>query len=245
MNYFFFSAPVAVSKNKVIQMGGSKFKDSGGGFLIEERPPPQAAGDSAPPSEAEWNELMEAMENESENLPLEFKQCLECNGNFVASYLMQTFDYPVCDACRDNEDKHSLITRTEAKNEYLLKDCDLDKREPLLKTIIKKNPHNPRWGEMKLYLHVQIEKRALEVWGTEEALIEAKEERVDKREKSKAKKYSKQMKQLRMQVRSSLYDRTTAASHTHSFGPESYNEDDDTYSHDCEECGYSETFEKL
>lgn len=58
--------------------------------------------------------------------------------------------------CRDSEDKHSLITRTDAKNEYLLKDCDLDKREPLLKYISRKNPHNPRWGDMKLYLHLQV-----------------------------------------------------------------------------------------
>lgn len=57
---------------------------------------------------------------------------------------------------RDNEEKHSLITRTDAKNEYLLKDCDLDKREPILKFIVRKNPHNVRWGEMKLYLHHQV-----------------------------------------------------------------------------------------
>lgn len=58
--------------------------------------------------------------------------------------------------CRDAEDKHKLITRTEAKEEYLLKDCDLDKREPVLRFIVKKNPHNPRWGDMKLYLKLQV-----------------------------------------------------------------------------------------
>jgi DNA-repair protein complementing XP-A cells len=31
-----------------------------------------------------------------------------------------------------------------------LKDCDLDKREPALRFIVRKNPHNRRWGEMKL-----------------------------------------------------------------------------------------------
>lgn len=177
-------------------------------------------------------------------MPLEQKECDECKENFVESYLWKTFDFRVCDSCRDSEDKHSLITRTEAKNEYLLKDCDLDKREPTLKFICKKNPHNERWGEMKLYLHYQIEQRALEVWGTEEALLQAKEDRVEKREKSKHKKYSKQMKALRMQVRSSLYDRTMGAAHVHIFGEDQYNQADDTYLHECE-CGYSETFEKL
>lgn len=94
---------------------------------------------------------------------------------------------------RDNEDKHSLITRTEAKQEYLLKDCDLDKREPPLKFIVRKNPHNVRWGEMKLYLHLQVEKRALEVWGNEETLIEEKEKRDVKRQEGKIKKFNKKV----------------------------------------------------
>jgi DNA-repair protein complementing XP-A cells len=59
-------------------------------------------------------------------------------------------------SCRDNEEKHRLITKTDAKNVYLLKDCDLEKREPPLKFIMKKNPHNVRWGSMKLYLELQV-----------------------------------------------------------------------------------------
>jgi len=57
---------------------------------------------------------------------------------------------------RDNEVKHKLISRTEAKQTFLLKDCDLDKREPLLRFILRKNPHNPHWGDMKLYLKTQV-----------------------------------------------------------------------------------------
>ena len=57
---------------------------------------------------------------------------------------------------RDLDDKHKLITRTDAKNEYLLKDVDLDKREPILMFISKPNPHNSRWGDMKLYLRLQV-----------------------------------------------------------------------------------------
>lgn len=189
-------------------------------------------------------QVAENIIDDNEDLPLEYRNCLECDEAFVDSSLWSTFEYSVCNKCRDPQDKHSLITRTEAKNDYLLKDCDLDKREPILKFVLKQNPHNPRWGAMKLYLHVQIEKRALEVWGSEEALIEEKELREEKREKSKGKKCAKQMKELRMQVRSSLYDRTIKKTHKHTFGSDQYNEDDDTYTHECE-CGYSETFEKL
>lgn len=57
---------------------------------------------------------------------------------------------------RDNEEKHKLISRTEAKQHYLLKDCDLDQREPPLRFTLKKNPHNPTWGDMKLYLKLQV-----------------------------------------------------------------------------------------
>lgn len=51
---------------------------------------------------------------------------------------------------------HKLVTRTKAKDFYLLKDCDLDKREPLLKFVKQKNPHNARWGDMKLYLELEV-----------------------------------------------------------------------------------------
>jgi DNA-repair protein complementing XP-A cells len=94
---------------------------------------------------------------------------------------------------RDKEGKHSLITKTEAKQEYLLKDCDLDKREPALKYIVRKNPHNANWGEMKLYLHLQIEQRALEVWGSEENLLKEKEMRDVKRDEAKIKKFNKKV----------------------------------------------------
>lgn len=98
---------------------------------------------------------------------------------------------------------------------------------------------------MKLYLQIQVEKRALEVWGSEEKLQEELEAREEKRVLAKGRKYQKHMKELRMSMRSSLYDRTSSASHTHAFGEETYNEGDDTYTHTCLSCGYEETFEKM
>lgn len=63
--------------------------------------------------------------------------------------------------CRENKEKYELITKTDAKNKYLLKDADFDVREPPLKFILRKNPHNPRWGEMRLYLELQVTSRFL------------------------------------------------------------------------------------
>lgn len=221
---------VAVDKT-TIKIGTTKYKDTGGGFLLEEEP-------------EQADEVVKIAEEHAAIIESDRPCCEDCKQTIGTSYLFNTFDYPVCDSCRD-EEKHSLITKTEAMKEYLLKDCDIEKREPPLKYITRKNPHNVNWGEMKLYLQIQVEKRALEVWGTEEALREELERREEKRIVSKSKKYLKEMKKLRMTVRSSLYDKTSAASHKHAFGPETYNEEDDDYSKVCTTCGFKEVFEKM
>ncbi|XP_015601065.1 DNA repair protein complementing XP-A cells homolog isoform X2 [Cephus cinctus] len=219
------------TKGRQLKVHGQRVIDSGGGFLIEE--------------DDELEQQMLNIATVPAPIISEFPICEDCQKEFKDSYLLQTFDLAVCDLCRDSQDKHSLITKTEAKQEYLLKDCDFDKREPPLKYIIRKNPHNVRWGEMKLYLHLQVEKRALEVWGSEEKLLKERELRDVKREETKIKKFNKKVKKLRMEVRSSLYDKTQKASHVHTFGEDTYNEDDDTYTHSCVTCGYEETYEKM
>lgn len=59
---------------------------------------------------------------------------------------------------------------------------------------MKKNPRHAQWGDMKLYLKLQVVKRALEVWGSQEALEDAKEVRQENREKMKQKKFDKKVK---------------------------------------------------
>nr|P27089.1 RecName: Full=DNA repair protein complementing XP-A cells homolog; AltName: Full=Xeroderma pigmentosum group A-complementing protein homolog [Gallus gallus]BAA06694.1 xpacch protein [Gallus gallus] len=213
--------------------GPPQGRDTGGGFFLEE--------------EEEEEEQRRAAERivhpPAPVLQFDYLICGDCGKEFMDSYLMQHFDWATCDNCRDAEDKHKLITRTEAKEEYLLKDCDLDKREPVLRFIVKKNPHNPRWGDMKLYLKLQVIKRALEVWGNEESLQEAKEQRRDSREKMKQKRFDKKVKELRRAVRSSLWKKT-ASIHEHEYGPEE-NVDEETYKKTCTVCGHELTYEKM
>ena len=38
---------------------------------------------------------------------------------------------------------------------------------PALRFMSRRNPHNPGGGEMRLYLRLQVEVRALKVWGSE------------------------------------------------------------------------------
>lgn len=217
----------------------TKLIDSGGGFLIEKEMVTEVS------KEQQESMQPDAVAEDGLPLPVTYETCLDCSEKFADSYLFSNFEYKVCDLCRDSDEKHSLITRTEAKTQYLLKDCDLDKREPPLRFITRKNPHNVRWGEMKLYLHLQVEKRALEVWGSESAIEEELNMRDEKREKTKLKKFNKNMKQLRMEMRSSLYDRTSKGPHTHTYGEDTYHEDEDNYTHVCSICGFVETFEKM
>uniref|UniRef100_A0A8B9GA41 XPA, DNA damage recognition and repair factor n=1 Tax=Amazona collaria TaxID=241587 RepID=A0A8B9GA41_9PSIT len=213
----------------------AKVVDTGGGFFLEEEEeeleegPGGGAGKIVhPPAPV---------------LEFDYLICGDCGKEFMDSYLMQHFDWATCDNCRDTEDKHKLITRTEAKEQYLLKDCDLDKREPVLRFIVKKNPHNSRWGDMKLYLKPQVIKRSLEVWGSEESLQEAKELRRGNREKMKQKKFDKKVKELRRAVRSSLWKKKTSI-HEHEYGPEE-NIDESTYKKTCTVCGHELTYEKM
>ena len=53
---------------------------------------------------------------------------------------------------------------------------------------------------MKLFLRLQVEERALEIWGDEETLNKEHEKREEKRDQAKVKKFNKKLKALRMQV---------------------------------------------
>lgn len=227
-----------IAGTSVHKLQSTRLIDSGGGFLIEAPlTASQAIANNIP--------LPTPYEEPPLTFPLTYTECLECGDKFCGSYLQDNFEYPVCDKCRDPDEKHALITKTEAKSEYLLKDCDFDRREPALKFITKKNVRYTKFGEMKLYLLLQVQKRAIEVWGSEEEVIKQHEERDERRVVTKVKKYNKQMKQLRMEVRSSLYTKKLKANHVHEFGPEKYNEEEDNYSHSCLSCEYTETYEKM
>ncbi|XP_061736435.1 DNA repair protein complementing XP-A cells isoform X2 [Nerophis ophidion] len=157
--------------------------DSGAGFFIEE----EDGGE-------EEQNTNKVVHQPAPVIEPDYLVCDDCQKPFMDSYLSNSFDLSVCDKCRDNDVKHKLISRTEAKQHYLLKDCDIDKREPTLRFILKKNPHNPLWGDMKLYLKLQVEKRCMEVWGSEAALEEAKDMREENREVQKQKRFNKKVK---------------------------------------------------
>lgn len=222
----------------MIKVDGSRFIDTAGGFLIDEK-------DIVEHEEERAAKIQKLNEEQSEEVPLTFFTCNECNEKFCDSYLQKNFEYSCCDKCKNLDETHELITKTTARDNYLLKDCDFDRREPPLKFISRKNPHKSTWAEMKLYLRLQVEARALEIYGSLDEIQKQKELREEKREVGKIKKFNKQMVELRKNVRATLYDNRTKASHEHEFGPSTYNEETDEYTHICTTCGFSETYEEL
>ncbi|KAM4604360.1 DNA repair protein complementing XP-A cells [Polymixia lowei] len=212
----------------------AKTIDSGAGFFIEE----EEGGE-------EEHRVKNVVHQPAPVIEPDYLLCDDCSKPFMDSYLSNSFNLSVCDKCRDNEEKHKLISRTEAKQRYLLKDCDLDRREPPLKFILRKNPHNPRWGDMKLYLKPQVEERCMEVWGSEEALEEARETREENKEVQKQKRFNKKVKELRRAVRSSMWTKDTSV-HQHQYGPEELlDEEEDLYKKTCTTCGHELTYEKM
>uniref|UniRef100_UPI00358E6442 DNA repair protein complementing XP-A cells n=1 Tax=Myxine glutinosa TaxID=7769 RepID=UPI00358E6442 len=174
----------------------------------------------------------------------EYVLCEECGKPFMDSFLSSNFDLSICDRCRDVEGQHGLMTRTEAKSEFLLKDCDLDLREPLLRYITRKNPQHSHWSEMKLYLRLQVKMRSLEVWGNVEKREEERERRQGCRKHVQQKRFDKKIKELRRSVRSSMTQRSSTA-HKHEFGPEEYDAGSDEYRKMCLSCGHSLVYEKM
>lgn len=91
----------------------TKLIDSNAGFFIEE-------------SESETAVLQEPIPPPV--IEPDRPQCKECSDEMADSFLLRTFDYEVCDKCKDTEKdgKHELITKTDAKNEFLLKDVHFE-----------------------------------------------------------------------------------------------------------------------
>lgn len=219
-------------------------QDTGGGFFIESNDDEKMPYliDNASTS----NNKTIFIKNDTKNIV-----CDECEDNFSNSFLLSNFGENICDLCKDLKRKHQLITKTEAKQEYLLNDTDLDKREPPLRCIVKKNPYKYARGMMKLYLRLQVEERALEVWQSEELLEKERKIRETKRETRKQKNFDKEMKKLRMETRSSLFQKKlNSARHEHEYDEgkpiENLNDPDGQYFEQiCKICGIKNIYEKL
>merc|ERR1711916_17316 len=153
----------------------------------------------------------------------------------VETYLQRCFGADVCDACRSQHDKFSLITKTEAANEFLLSTADFAQ----LRFIEKRNPHKSSWSQMKLYLLAQVEEISYSRYGGVEGLDQEYERRAAEREHKRHLAYEKKLKSLKKVVTMPMVKDITSG-HVHSFlkKDEVYDDDAGSWKKTCATCGF-------
>ena len=222
-----------------------KQADTHGGFFVDDGESEAELANKATPSRP-FSSLLEMEPLPPDILPeLSQPKCNDCGQEFYESLLRKQFAVNVCDACRRmNEDgKYSLVTKTEARQEYLLTETDLDASFGGLRCIEKKNPQNERWGMMKLYLRGQVEKICFDRYGGEQGLDEEIVRRSKEKLVNQEKKQKRKVAQMRKETLTSLWRKPDKA-HEHHFGPEEA-KDGGLFVKRCEECDFEVEFEKM
>ena len=215
---------------KFVEYDFSKMTDTKGGFLTVEDDPhnkalhaPNADEKPAHMTLKEWerHQLLRSL-REQKSGPFEpglsvlrkdeNKVCRECGSLEIDWKWEDIFGCAVCNACKDKvPEKYSLLTKTEAKEDYLLTDPEL-KDEELLPHLERPNPHKATWNNMMLYLRYQVEEYAFQKkWGSAEALDEAFEKRETEKKKRKQDKFKSKLQELKKKTRVEAYRRSRQA----------------------------------
>ncbi|PSN71563.1 DNA repair protein [Corynespora cassiicola Philippines] len=136
-------------------------------------------------------------------------KCRECRSLEVDWKWQDVFGISVCNSCKDKiPDKYSLLTKTEAREDYLLTDPEL-KDEDLLPHLERPNPHKTNWNNMQLFLRLQVEAYAFSdrKWGSPEALDAEYEKRTQVAKARKEKKFKNKLNDLKRRTRVEAYKR--------------------------------------
>ena len=249
----------------------SKMTDTKGGFLTAEDDPHNKAlhalnGDEKPAhmtlKEWERHQLLKTLREQRAG-PFEpglsvlkkegNKVCRECGSLEIDWKWEEIFGCAVCNGCKEKHpDKYSLLTKTEAREDYLLTDPEL-KDDELLPHLEKPNPHKSTWNNMMLYLRYQVEEYAFsKKWGSAEALDEEFSKRETEKKKRKEDKFKSKLHELKKKTRVEAYRRSRQAGagggefgdeigrggkHTHVWGRVVESEETGIGVKTCVECG--------
>ncbi|GBC04078.1 hypothetical protein RclHR1_00550023 [Rhizophagus clarus] len=209
----------------------SKMKDSRGGFLLEEDENPNPKKRKWEPPETEFEALEPSMSLD----PAENPKCKDCDSIELDNLFRKTFGVCVCKGCKEKyPEKYSLITKSEAKEDYLLTDPEL-RDEEALPRLARPNPHKATWNNMMLFLREQVEEFAFKKWGGEEGLDKEYERRVNLKKMKKDKKFKTKLADLRKRTRTDVL--IIQKNHKHEF--EEAEEDPETgvTTQCCKSCG--------
>ena len=180
------------------------------------------------------------------------KKCRDCGSLEIDFKWDEELKCQVCAACKEKfPDKYSLLTKTEAKEDYLLTDPELKDPE-LLPHIKKPNPHKATWNDMMLYLRFQIEEYAFSdrKWGSPEALDAEFEKRQTDMKRRKDAKFRSKLNDLKRRTRVDAHKRMRAGvdggnfgdtihggKHEHEWGRPVENPETGTTVKTCVDCG--------
>lgn len=223
-------------QKKYIEYDFSKMTDTKGGFMTAEDDPFNKAlhakeDDGRPPhmtmKEWERHKLLQQLREQRagpfepsiEERQRENKRCVECRTLEIDYKWEEVFGIAVCSACKDKfPEKYSLLTKTEAKDDYMLTDAEL-KDEELLPHLEKPNPHKSSWNSMMLFMRCQVEEYAIkQKWGSEEALDAAYEAREKEKKRRKSEKFKNKLQELKKRTRVEAWKRANKGENGGNFG---------------------------
>ncbi|KAK7534232.1 XPA protein C-terminus-domain-containing protein [Phyllosticta citribraziliensis] len=139
--------------------------------------------------------------------------CRECGTPELDWTFQTTFNLLVCNRCKEEHaDKYSLLTKTEAREDYLLTEPEL-RDEELLPRMERPNPHKASFHSMQLFVRCQVEEYAFSArkWGSAEALDDEFERREIQKKDRKEKKWKNKLEELKKRTRVDAYRRQKAA----------------------------------
>ncbi|KAI9784707.1 MAG: hypothetical protein M1816_000772 [Peltula sp. TS41687] len=221
---------------KFVDYDFSKMTDTKGGFLTAEDDPhnkalhasasASASGQEKPAhmtlKEWERQQLLRSLRDQKAG-PFEpgisvlrqggeTKVCRECGSLEIDWKWEDVFRCRVCNACKEKlPEKYSLLTKTEAREDYLLTDPEL-KDEELLPHLERPNPHKSTWNNMMLYLRFQVEEYAFSArkWGSPGALDAEFAKREAEKKRRKEEKFRTKLRDLKKRTRVEAYRRSRA-----------------------------------
>ncbi|RHZ51312.1 hypothetical protein CDV55_100885 [Aspergillus turcosus] len=226
---------------KYVEYDFSKMTDTKGGFLTQEDDPYNKALNvrdgkeeqkPANMTQKEWErqQLLDSLRRDRAG-PFEpglsvledkskQKTCRECGSLEIDWKWEELLRCSVCHACKEKyPEKYSLLTKTEAKEDYLLTDPEL-RDEELLPHLERPNPHKSTWNNMMLYLRYQVEEYAFspKKWGSPEALDAEFERRENEKKRRREAKFKTKLQDLKKRTRVEAYRRNRQGAAGGNFG---------------------------
>ncbi|PIA91909.1 DNA repair protein RAD14 [Cercospora beticola] len=210
---------------KYVEYDFSKMTDTKGGFMTADDDPYNKALHAPDPDGKPANMTLREWEQKQVQRKLQMtkagpyepglsaldaqnaKKCRECGSLEIDWNWDEMLNTQICHTCKDKyPEKYSLLTKTEAKEDYLLTDPEL-KDESLLPHIKKPNPHKSTWNDMMLYLRYQVEQYAFseKKWGSAEGLDAEYERRTKETKDRKEKKFRNKLNELKKRTRVEAY----------------------------------------